>query len=154
MKYDLICIGTALVDSIVRGFHPEPVSASGFTAESCSLNAGGEAVNVSVAAAKLGLKTAILCALGRDAAGALVRNTLEQYGVDTGLIVDSPQTPVPTMFVNGDGSRTKPTGIISIRKRLPFRKQRLCSWDRFSGRLLMTPGSFTASWRPQSRRDR
>lgn len=105
MKYDLICIGTALVDSIVRGFHPEPVSASGFTAESCSLNAGGEAVNVSVAAAKLGLKTAILCALGRDAAGALVRNTLEQYGVDTGLIVDSPQTPVTTMFVNGDGSR-------------------------------------------------
>ncbi len=105
MKYDLICIGTALVDSIIRGFHPEPVSASGYTAESCSLNAGGEAVNVSVAAAKLGLKTAILCALGRDAAGNLVRNTLEQYGVNSGLIVDSPRTPVTTMFVNGDGSR-------------------------------------------------
>lgn len=105
MKYDLICIGTALVDSIIRGFHPEPVSASGFTAESCSLNAGGEAVNVSVAAAKLNLKTAILCALGRDAAGNLVRSVLEQYRVDTGLIVDSPQTPVTTMFVNGDGSR-------------------------------------------------
>ena len=105
MEYDLICIGTALVDSIIRGFRPEPVSASGFTAESSSLNAGGEAVNVSVAAAKLGLKTAILCALGRDAAGSLVRSTLEQYGVDTGLIVDSPQTPVTTMFVNRDGSR-------------------------------------------------
>ena len=105
MKYDLICIGTALVDSIIRGFRPEPVSASGYTAESCSLNAGGEAVNVSVAAAKLGLKTAILCALGRDAAGSLVRSTLEQYGVDTGLIVDSTLTPVTTMFVNGDGSR-------------------------------------------------
>jgi len=105
MKYDLICIGTALVDSIIRGFHPEPVSASGFTAESCSLNAGGEAVNVSVAASKLGLKTAILCALGRDAAGSLVRSVLEQYGVDTGLIADSPQTPVTTMFVNRDGSR-------------------------------------------------
>ena len=105
MKYDLICIGTALVDSIIRGFRPEPVSASGYTAEFCSLNAGGEAVNVSVAAAKLGLKTAILCALGRDAAGSLVRSTLEQYGVDTGLIVDSTLTPVTTMFVNGDGSR-------------------------------------------------
>ena len=105
MKYDLICIGTALVDSIIRGFRPEPVSASGYTAESCSLNAGGEAVNVSVAAAKLGLKTAILCALGRDVAGSLVRSTLEQYGVDTGLIIDSTLTPVTTMFVNGDGSR-------------------------------------------------
>lgn len=105
MKYDLICIGTALVDSIIRGFHPVPVSASGFTAESCSLNAGGEAVNVSVAAAKLGLKTAILCALGRDAAGSLVRSTLEQYGVNTGLIADSPRTPVTTLFVKQDGSR-------------------------------------------------
>lgn len=105
MEYDLICIGTALVDSIIRGFRPEPVSASGFTAESCSLNAGGEAVNVSVAAAKLGLKAAILCGLGRDAAGSLVRSILEQYGVDAGLIVDSPQTPVTTMFVDRDGSR-------------------------------------------------
>ena len=102
---DLVCIGTALVDSIIRGFHPEPVSASGFIAESCSLNAGGEAVNVSVAASKLGLKTAVLCALGRDSAGNLVRNTLEEYGVDTGLIVSSPRTPVTTMFVNQDGTR-------------------------------------------------
>ncbi len=105
MKYDLICVGTALVDSIIRGFHPEPVSASGFTADSGSLNAGGEAVNASVASAKLGLKTAILCALGRDHAGMMVRQVLEQSGVDTGLIVDSPQTPVTTLFVDHNGSR-------------------------------------------------
>ena len=105
MKYDLICVGTALVDSIIRGFCPEPVSASGFVAESCSLNPGGEAVNVSTAAAKLGLKTAILCALGRDFAGDMVRRSLEQSGVDTGLILESPRTPVTTMFVNGDGTR-------------------------------------------------
>ena len=52
MKYDLICIGMALVDSIIRGFNPEPVSASGYVAESGSLNAGGEAVNEAIAAAK------------------------------------------------------------------------------------------------------
>lgn len=122
MKYDLICIGTALVDSIIRGFQPEPVSASGFVAESCSLNAGGEAVNVSVAAAKLGLKTAILCALGADAAGDLVRNTLEQSGVDTGLIADSPQTPVTTMFVDQDGSRRS---ITNKAHRYNFHPERL-----------------------------
>ena len=38
----------ALVDSIIRGFDPEPVSASGYRAESGSLNAGGEAVNEAV----------------------------------------------------------------------------------------------------------
>lgn len=109
MKYDLICIGMALVDSIIRGFHPEPASTSGFVAESCSLNAGGEAVNTSVAASKLGLKAAVLCALGADAAGDIVRRVLEQGGVDTRFIVSSPQTPVTTMFVNPDGSRRSVT---------------------------------------------
>ena len=63
-NYDIICIGMALVDSIIRGFDPEPVSASGYRAESGSLNVGGEAVNEAMAAAKLGMKTGILCSLG------------------------------------------------------------------------------------------
>ena len=54
--YDLICVGMALVDSIIRGFDPQPISASGYRARSGSLNVGGEAVNEAVAAAKLGLK--------------------------------------------------------------------------------------------------
>lgn len=43
MKYDLICIGMALVDSIIKGFDPKPVSASGFRAASGTLNVGGKA---------------------------------------------------------------------------------------------------------------
>lgn len=105
MKYDLICIGMALVDSIIRGFNPEPVSASGYVAESGSLNAGGEAVNEAIAAAKLGLKTGILCALGNDPAGEIVLNELRKNGVDTGLIIRTAATPVTTMFVRADGSR-------------------------------------------------
>ena len=68
-QFDLICVGIALMDSIIRGFDPRPVSASGYRAESCSLNVGGEAVNQSIAAAKLGLRTGIVCALGEDMAG-------------------------------------------------------------------------------------
>lgn len=49
-KYDVICVGMALVDSIIKGFDPEPVSASGYRAESASLNVGGEAVNEAMAA--------------------------------------------------------------------------------------------------------
>ena len=30
MTYDMICIGMALVDSIIKGLNPEPVSASGY----------------------------------------------------------------------------------------------------------------------------
>lgn len=36
-QFDLICIGMALVDSIIKGFDPKPVSASGYRAESGSL---------------------------------------------------------------------------------------------------------------------
>ena len=104
---DLICMGTALVDSIIRGFDPEPVSASGYRAESGTLSVGGEAVNGAMAAAKLGTRTAILCSLGEDAAGDMVTAALEKSGVDTGLILRSPEhpTPVTTMFVNPDGTR-------------------------------------------------
>ena len=54
-RMDLLCTGTALVDSIIRGFDPLPVSPRGYRAQSGSLNVGGEAVNEAVAAAKLGL---------------------------------------------------------------------------------------------------
>ncbi len=103
--YDVICIGTALVDSIIRGFDPCPVSASGYRAASNSLSAGGEAVNASAAAAKLGLKAAILCSLGQDAAGDIVRRELNRCGVSTDRIVPSASTPVTTIFVREDGTR-------------------------------------------------
>lgn len=107
MSGDCICIGTALVDSIIKGFDPNPISAAGFRADSGSLNPGGEAVNESIAAAKLGVKASILCHLGNDGAGELVRLTLEKNGVDTQLTVRSDEhaTPVTTMFVNEDGTR-------------------------------------------------
>ena len=95
------------MDSIIKGFDPEPVSASGFRAESGSLNVGGEAVNESIAASKLGMRVGILCALGDDGAGHLVESELLRNGVDLSLVVrpKGHSTPVTTMFVRDDGSR-------------------------------------------------
>ncbi|MBO5638802.1 MAG: carbohydrate kinase family protein [Oscillospiraceae bacterium] len=106
-EYDVICIGMALVDSIIKGFEPEPISASGYRAASGSLSVGGEAVNAAMAASKLGLKTGILCSLGEDAAGDLIVSALSGCGVDTGRILRSAvhPTPVTTMFVREDGTR-------------------------------------------------
>ncbi len=103
--FDLICVGMALVDSLIRGFNPQPISASGYRAVSGSLNVGGEAVNEAIAASKLGLKTAVLCRLGRDAAGDMVYGALERARVNTGRIVRSGETPVTTLFVREDGTR-------------------------------------------------
>ena len=111
MKYDVVCIGMALVDSIIKGFNPQPVSSSGYLAVSGTLNVGGEAVNEAMAAAKLGMRTGILCALGEDVAGEMVTGALRKCGVDTNLIVQAPQTPVSTMFVREDGSRKSITNV-------------------------------------------
>ena len=82
----VICIGAALVDSIIRGFDPEPISASGYRAESCSLNVGGEAVNEAIALASLGIDTRILCFLGKECAGKMIADTLHGQRVDTGYM--------------------------------------------------------------------
>ncbi len=106
---DLICAGLALVDSIIRGFDPRPVSSSGYRAVSGTLSVGGEAVNEAMAAARLGVKTAILCALGPDAAGDLVKSALEKSGVDTTRIIREGVTPVSTLFVREDAGRVSVT---------------------------------------------
>ena len=110
-KYDLICIGMAILDSIIRGFDPEPVSATGYRAEFGSLNVGGDAVNEVTAASKLGLRTGILCSLGNDAAGNIIADDLISSGVDTGLLVRSDEhpTPITTIFVKPDGNRVSIT---------------------------------------------
>ena len=106
-KTDIICIGMALVDSIIKGFNPEPISESGYRAVSGSLAVGGEAVNEAIAAARLGMKTGIFCSLGEDDAGDMILNALKRNGVDTGSVLrsDVHSTPVTTMFVNDNGSR-------------------------------------------------
>lgn len=104
---DIVFVGTAILDSIIKGFDPEPVSSAGYRAESSILSIGGEGVNGSTAAVKLGMKTALLCFLGKDAAGDMIASELESHGVDTSLIVrpDDHPTPVTTIFVAEDGNR-------------------------------------------------
>lgn len=136
--FDIICVGTALVDSIIKGFDPSPVSASGFRAASGSLNVGGEAVNAATAAAKLGMKTAILCSLGEDDAGDMVAASLRRNDVCTDLAVRSREhpTPVTTMFVNEDGTRKS---ITNGAHRYNFHPERYAS--RFTDARALVLGS-------------
>ena len=135
---DLICVGTALVDSIIKGFDPRPVSASGYRAESGALSVGGEAVNEAMAAAKLGLRTGILCSLGEDAAGDLIVTALQRSGVDVSRILRSAehQTPVTTMFVHEDGTRQS---ITNRAHRYNFHPERFA--DCFSDARAVVLGS-------------
>ena len=135
---DLVCVGMALVDSIIKGFDPNPVSASGYRAASGSLNVGGEAVNEAMAAAKLGMSTGILCSLGEDAAGDMIVAALDRCGVDTKPILRSVEhpTPVTTMFVRDDGTRRS---ITNGAHRYNFHPER--HTDRFTGARALILGS-------------
>ena len=135
---DIICIGIALVDSIIKGFDPHPVSASGYRAVSGSLNVGGEAVNEAMAAAKLGMKTGILTALGEDEAGDMIIAALKKCGVDISLIIRSSQhpTPVTTMFVREDGTRKS---VTNNAHRYNFHPEQYA--DRFTGAKALLFGS-------------
>ena len=110
---DIVFIGTAILDTVIKGFDPEPVSVAGYRAESGSINAGGEGVNGSIAASKLGMSCALLCFLGNDQAGELIETELVKHGVDTGRIVRTSenQTPVTTIFVAEDGNRRSITNM-------------------------------------------
>jgi sugar/nucleoside kinase (ribokinase family) len=97
----------AIMDSIIRGFDPVPVSATGYRAETGVLSVGGDAVNEAEALAKLGMKTAILCYAGSDPAGDAIMDELERSNVCTGAVIrpDGHPTPVTTIFVSEDGNR-------------------------------------------------
>lgn len=138
MQFDLICVGVALVDSIIKGFDPEPISASGYRARSGSLNVGGEAVNEAMAAAKLGARTGIFCSLGQDAAGDMVAFALEKCGVDSSLMLRSEDhpTPVTTMFVREDGTRQS---ITNTAHRYNFHPERY--EERFTSSKILLLGS-------------
>lgn len=137
-RWDVTTVGTALVDSIIRGFEPEPVSASGYRAASGALSVGGEAANGAIAAAKLGLRTRILCSLGEDDAGELIRAALARAGVDVGAVLRSAEhpTPVTTMFVRADGTRRS---ITNAAHRYNFRPERYP--ERFAASRVVTLGS-------------
>jgi len=70
-------------------------------------NIGGNAVNVAVGASKLGLTTAILTDLGKDANGKTVISELKKYGVDTKLAKLNPKNETRFAIVlNYKGERT------------------------------------------------
>ncbi len=53
------------------------------------------------------MKTGIMCFLGKDTAGDMIKNCLESFGVDVSCVIRESEhpTPVTTMFVNDDGTR-------------------------------------------------
>lgn len=67
---------------------------------------GGNAVNVAVQGARLGLRSSYFGAIGNDPEGVLVRSALEAEGIDlTGLVVRAMPTALTSIGIDDRGDR-------------------------------------------------
>ena len=107
MATDVMCIGQAVVDCIVRGKEAQAYKKNVYRAESITLSAGGDAVNESSVLAELGHHVSICCGLGHDHAAGIILGEVEKHGVHTDhvQILDHFETPIANLTVNQDGSR-------------------------------------------------
>ena len=106
-RYEVLCIGQAVIDCIIRGQEPDRHRENVFRAEQIELHIGGDAVNESVALTNLGHRAAIACGVGEDLAGGILRTELERLGVDVSHITvqKTLSTPIAQLVVHQDGGR-------------------------------------------------
>ena len=108
MKTEVLCIGQAVVDCIVRGQEDAPGKLAR-TAESITLSIGGDAVNEATALRQKGHGAAAMIAVGEDAAGQLLLTALEKQQVELSYVSVMPapfMTPVAHLIVDKEGRRT------------------------------------------------
>jgi ribokinase len=97
-------IGDATLD-VVIGLR-EPMRPGGDVPASITVMRGGQGANVAVRLARRGLAVRLVCALGEDDAGALVRRGLEREGVDIDAVGVDATTSVVAVLVPAGGART------------------------------------------------
>ena len=87
--FDLVVIGDCNPDVLVLGSDVTPAfGQQEKLVERMSLEIGGSASITAVAAARLGLRVALVAAVGPDAAGTFMLDALAREGVDVCAVVD------------------------------------------------------------------
>ncbi|MDV3128222.1 5-dehydro-2-deoxygluconokinase [Mycobacterium sp. 21AC1] len=91
--FDVLAIGRSGVD-----IYPLQVGVGLEHVESFGKFLGGSAANVSVAAARLGNRSALISGAGNDPFGRFVRNELARLGVDNRFVTTHDEYPTPVTF--------------------------------------------------------
>ncbi len=118
--YDLITIGSATLDIVVKSksFQLMPSGNDGIAlcekyGSKMDINelrmiSGGGGTNVAVGGSRLGLKTAVVCEVGKDFPAQMVFDELKREHVSTDFIVAErlEETAVSVLLVAGEGGRT------------------------------------------------
>src|SRR5262245_24968252 len=91
--FDLLTMGRVGVD-----LYPRQTGAGLADVESFGKFLGGSPTNVAVAAARYGLRSAVITKTGADPFGGFVHQALRGYGVDDRFVGTSPGLPTPVTF--------------------------------------------------------
>ena len=135
---EVVVIGDALLDVSA---HPEGSILPGADVPAeVRIGCGGQGANVAVRLARRGVRVELVCALGDDAGGSLVREVLRGEGVS---LVAQPAgaTGIVVILVDRLGERTM------LSQRQPFAAdaatalRRDVDWQVVSGYLLLEPGA-------------
>ena len=104
---DVLSIGLMVADIIIN-----PVDASIFEKDSAKIDtikftSGGDALNVAINLAKLGIKTNICGMVGNDTSGKFLVNEANRWGVDTSgvIISDEYSTSTSVVLSESNGAR-------------------------------------------------
>jgi len=99
MQSDLVCVGLTTLDILGRPIESIPDEGKTTIIEQIRLTPAGTAAGCALNAAKLGLKTSLVAAVGRDDAGRFVEASLARYGVDTSLMQHRDDLPTSTTIL-------------------------------------------------------
>jgi 5-dehydro-2-deoxygluconokinase len=91
--FDLITMGRVGVD-----LYPQQIGVGLADVESFAKSLGGSATNVAVAAARLGVRSAVITKVGDDPFGPYVRGALDAFGVDARFVGTHPTLRTPVVF--------------------------------------------------------
>jgi 5-dehydro-2-deoxygluconokinase len=93
VTFDLITMGRVGVD-----LYPEQIGVHLADVRTFAKSLGGSATNVSVAAARLGVRSAVITKVGDDPFGPYVRDALRGFGVDPRWVGTHPTLRTPVVF--------------------------------------------------------
>lgn len=122
MSFDVVCIGSALLDVYLKSdkFVKVPTGEFGGGVALCEefggktevqeveVASGGGGTNNAVSFARKGFNTAIVAEMGTDLIAATILEEMRREGVDTGMMVQEPneETGISSIMVSGDGGRS------------------------------------------------
>ncbi len=123
-KCDLVCIGAAILDVIMKGFTPNLINKTGYMADTIELCPGGEALNQSIAASHLGMSVRIVCGMAHDSASDILMKAIVDGGVNTDYVVydaEGFKPPVALMIVGENADRKS---VSTLAHKVNFRPDR------------------------------